>query len=167
MGYIHKPDPMSERHPESRNKQRKSYRKSKYKAYEQTNKLGVKSERGNGTEVLHRFRLWARHHWTSITRALESLCVSSISLGKLVLLNDREKGLADGVRASADHLHLGDRGRGKERLEEPEDPGEERRNVDEELARLSESTISQFPGVNSMVRIVLRRVGLRLTRNSG
>lgn len=86
---------------------------------------------------------------------LERLCVSSISLWKLVLLNDREKGLADGVRTSAYHLHLGDRGRGEERLEEPEDPGEERRNVDEELARLS-SIISHFFGANDIVRPAMK-----------
>lgn len=90
--------------------------------------------------------------------SLERLCISSISLGKLVLLHDGEKGLADGVRTSADHLHLGDRGRGKERFEEPEDPGEERRNVDEELARLSGSIISQFSGVNDIVRPAMKGI---------
>lgn len=88
--------------------------------------------------------------------SLESLCVSSISLGKLVLLNEREKGLANGVRTSADHLHLGDRGRGKKRLEEPEDPGEERRYVDEEFARLFGGIISQFWDTNNIVRSAMK-----------
>jgi hypothetical protein len=49
--------------------------------------------------------------------------------------------LADRARAVADDFHLGDRCGGQDGLEEPEDPGHEGRDVDEELARLKDEGI--------------------------
>lgn len=68
--------------------------------------------------------------------SLERFCISSISLRQLRRVDDREERLANSLRASSDHLHLGDGGGREEGLKEPEDPGKEGWNIDEELARL-------------------------------
>ena len=62
---------------------------------------------------------------------------TTILCRKFLDIDEGQKLLADRARAVADDLHLGERCGGQEGFEEPEDPGHEGGDVDEELARLS------------------------------
>lgn len=66
----------------------------------------------------------------------ETLGLSAVPLRKLLGIDDRKHSRADRSGVSAKEVHLRQRISREYRLEQPENPGKERRDVNEELLEL-------------------------------
>lgn len=90
---------------------------------------------------------------------LERVSVATVPLRQLVRRDERQKRRSDSFRPRAHDVHLRHSCRREQGLEDPEDPGEEAGDVDEELLRLRTVSTSR-PGASGK--------GTRgRTRNSG
>lgn len=63
----------------------------------------------------------------------------AIPLRQLLRRDERQQCLADGARAAPHYAHLGERRRGEDRLEDPEEPRHVPRHVHKELLELRAS----------------------------
>ena len=66
-------------------------------------------------------------------KGLESFCLPTIPLGQLRSVDMRQEIFSNRRRAGTDYTHLCECLSGNERLEEPEDPGEDGGDVDEKF----------------------------------